>query len=429
MLGANAQGKTNLLEAIYYPVLFRSLPGRAGPARCAVSAGRGFTSRPRSRGAGVGRCGRDLPAGRAPQADHRRRRGAGRLADAVGRWLAVAFLPADVGLASRAGGGAPAVPRPPAVAGRPRLSRARSAATVRRWPSGTAPSGRTAPSWPGRSTLRSPPPARRSCEARRAWAGGAASSSRRSSSAWASAAAPDSSYRARRSWPIRAPGPQALAGARRRDRARRLTTVGPHRDDLRARDRRAAGSGSSARPASSAAPRSRSSCWRSPRCARRAAPSRRCCWTTCSPSWTASGRSGSPRGCGRRPSARCSSPPRGRTSCRASLALDGLDGGATAGCRRRARRLTAKRRLPRSPTRWPATSKQAGLLQAGAAGGDHRGVGRAGGPADRRGHRARIGHPGRRAAGAGGHRGLGQRAEPDDAPDPGPAQRRPARGG
>ncbi|HZI77122.1 MAG TPA: hypothetical protein VFD73_24425, partial [Gemmatimonadales bacterium] len=27
ILGANAQGKTNLLEAIYYPVLFRSFRG------------------------------------------------------------------------------------------------------------------------------------------------------------------------------------------------------------------------------------------------------------------------------------------------------------------------------------------------------------------------------------------------------------------
>ena len=29
VLGANAQGKTNLLEAVYYPVLFRSLRGAA----------------------------------------------------------------------------------------------------------------------------------------------------------------------------------------------------------------------------------------------------------------------------------------------------------------------------------------------------------------------------------------------------------------
>jgi recombinational DNA repair ATPase RecF len=31
LLGANAQGKTNLLEAVYYPVLFRSLPDSMVP--------------------------------------------------------------------------------------------------------------------------------------------------------------------------------------------------------------------------------------------------------------------------------------------------------------------------------------------------------------------------------------------------------------
>ena len=30
LLGANAQGKTNLLEAVYYPVLFRSFRGACG---------------------------------------------------------------------------------------------------------------------------------------------------------------------------------------------------------------------------------------------------------------------------------------------------------------------------------------------------------------------------------------------------------------
>jgi len=31
ILGANGQGKTNLLEALYYPVLFRSLRGAPDP--------------------------------------------------------------------------------------------------------------------------------------------------------------------------------------------------------------------------------------------------------------------------------------------------------------------------------------------------------------------------------------------------------------
>ena len=96
LLGANAQGKTNLLEAIYYPVLFRSF-----------------------RGAADGQVLRDVPGfsvelhiGGGPAArvgvtySGRKKRitidgvEVERLADSVGNWLAVAFLPSDVGLAS-----------------------------------------------------------------------------------------------------------------------------------------------------------------------------------------------------------------------------------------------------------------------------------------------------------------------------------------
>jgi DNA replication and repair protein RecF len=96
LLGANAQGKTNLLEAIYYPVLFRSFRGAAdgqvagspsgfsvevhvgeGPAASVAATYSGRKKRITIDGAEVDR-----------------------LADSVGNWLAVAFLPADVGLAS-----------------------------------------------------------------------------------------------------------------------------------------------------------------------------------------------------------------------------------------------------------------------------------------------------------------------------------------
>jgi len=96
LLGANAQGKTNLLEAIYYPVLFRSFRGAAdgqvagsppgfsvevhvgdGPAASVAATYSGRKKRIAIDGAEVDR-----------------------LADSVGNWLAVAFLPADVGLAS-----------------------------------------------------------------------------------------------------------------------------------------------------------------------------------------------------------------------------------------------------------------------------------------------------------------------------------------
>lgn len=96
LLGANAQGKTNLLEAIYYPVLFRSFRGAAdgqvlreatgfsveahiaeGPAR---TVGASYSGRKKR----IAVDGEEIS----------------RLADSVGNWLAVTFLPSDVALAS-----------------------------------------------------------------------------------------------------------------------------------------------------------------------------------------------------------------------------------------------------------------------------------------------------------------------------------------
>jgi DNA replication and repair protein RecF len=101
LLGANAQGKTNLLEAIYYPVLFRSFRG-APDQEVARFEGPGFQVEARIEGAPVadvgavyalqGRRKRILVEGQEPA----------RLADAVGGWLAVSFLPDDVGLATGA---------------------------------------------------------------------------------------------------------------------------------------------------------------------------------------------------------------------------------------------------------------------------------------------------------------------------------------
>jgi len=99
ILGPNGQGKTNLLEALYYPVLFRSIRGApdqevgrfGGPgfqveATLHDSAGRAsvvasYAAAGRKKRTAVN--GEEIP----------------RLADAIGHWLAVAFLPADVGLA------------------------------------------------------------------------------------------------------------------------------------------------------------------------------------------------------------------------------------------------------------------------------------------------------------------------------------------
>jgi DNA replication and repair protein RecF len=96
ILGSNAQGKTNLLEAIYYPVLFRSF--RGSPDQQVMRAGSGFHVEAHIEGAGA----RTLAA----TYSSRKKRIAVdgdesvRLADVAGTWLAVAFLPADVGLAS-----------------------------------------------------------------------------------------------------------------------------------------------------------------------------------------------------------------------------------------------------------------------------------------------------------------------------------------
>ena len=102
LIGRNGQGKTNLLEAIYYPVILRSFRG-AGDADLVQFGGPGF------------RLEVDAAGGTAEQVEvafsaaTKKKRvtcdgvDESRLADAVGRWLAVVFLPDDVALA---GGGA-----------------------------------------------------------------------------------------------------------------------------------------------------------------------------------------------------------------------------------------------------------------------------------------------------------------------------------
>lgn len=103
-LGLNGQGKTNLLEAIYYPVLFRSLRNARDTELVRHGEG-GFRIR------------LDLDDATGPrtieaafQSAGRRKRVAvdgaetPRLVEAVGTWLAVAFLPTDVGLVSGGAG-------------------------------------------------------------------------------------------------------------------------------------------------------------------------------------------------------------------------------------------------------------------------------------------------------------------------------------
>jgi DNA replication and repair protein RecF len=96
LLGANGQGKTNLLEAIYYPVLFRSF--RAASDGQVLRDPSGFSVEVHVRGGPARTVGATYSG--------RKKRitidggDVERLADSVGNWLAVTFLPSDVGLAS-----------------------------------------------------------------------------------------------------------------------------------------------------------------------------------------------------------------------------------------------------------------------------------------------------------------------------------------
>lgn len=97
-LGPNGHGKTNLLELLYYPVLFRSLRGtrdidvtRHGEAGFHLTLTLEDGRRPRDLTAGfrcAGKRKRLLLDGSEPE----------RLGDALGHWLAVAFLPTDLRL-------------------------------------------------------------------------------------------------------------------------------------------------------------------------------------------------------------------------------------------------------------------------------------------------------------------------------------------
>ena len=230
ILGANAQGKTNLLEAIYYPVLFRSLRG-AGDGEVLRAGDGGFRVEAILDGGRVGAVSATYVAA------GRRKRIAvdgeepARLADAVGGWLAVAFLPADVGLASG-----------PAAERRHYLDRLLSLADVRYL---RALSRYRAALAQRNSALRQDRP--ELAEAFDAPLAAAGAEVTRMREQWAVEAAEqfraelacigesaeallryrgDPALQAAEAWPA------ALAAARGADQARGMTTVGPHRHDL-----------------------------------------------------------------------------------------------------------------------------------------------------------------------------------------------------
>lgn len=105
LVGRNGQGKTNLLEAAYYPVLLRSFRG-AADSELVAFGGPGFSVDATFDGESAG------SVTVTYQAPGRKKRVAvdgvdeRRLTAAIGRWLAVVFVPGDVQLA-----GGPALER------------------------------------------------------------------------------------------------------------------------------------------------------------------------------------------------------------------------------------------------------------------------------------------------------------------------------
>lgn len=101
-LGPNGHGKTNLLELLYYPVLFRSLRGsRDGDVARHGEAGFQLRLSGSSGSTGAIARGEWQVSVDVRSAEKQKRvmvdgAPAERLSDAIGRWLAVAFLPTDL---------------------------------------------------------------------------------------------------------------------------------------------------------------------------------------------------------------------------------------------------------------------------------------------------------------------------------------------
>lgn len=231
LLGANAQGKTNFLEAVYYPVLFRSFRG-APDQEVAAFGATAFHVEARVEDADVGTLSVGyLPAGRRKRilldgAESER------LTEAVGRWLAVVFLPNDVELASG-----------PAALRRQYLDRLLSLAdrgylrALARYRAALAQrnsalrQGQPELAWAFDRPLAAA--GSKIVEARERWTRHTAGRFAAEFDCIGEREQATLTYRG--SPELADPGAwtQALAGARTADCARGASTVGPHRDDLR----------------------------------------------------------------------------------------------------------------------------------------------------------------------------------------------------
>lgn len=230
LLGANAQGKTNLLEAAYYPVLFRSLRG-ALDQDVARFGGAGFHVEVHLDEAPVrtvtatyqtaGRRKRIVLDGESPV----------RMADAAGAWLAVAFLPADVGLAA-----GPAAERRQYLDRMLSLADRRYLRALARYRAALAQ--RNAALRQGRVEVARAfdgPLAQAGAvvvRGRERWAREAAETFAAELDCIGERAAATLRYRGNPELADAAGWSEALDASLARDRARGLTAVGPHRDDL-----------------------------------------------------------------------------------------------------------------------------------------------------------------------------------------------------
>lgn len=232
LLGPNGHGKTSLLEAIYYPVIFRSMRG-APDAEVVASGEQAFHLSLTVRG--PGEVERVVEAGFAHEGRRKLVRVDGaeqeRVSDAMGVWLAVAFQPSDVGLIS---GGARErrryLDRVLSLADRAYLTAARRYraaleqrnAALRRGRANDAAAFDAALAVAGATLIRE----------RTAWVAEWGPEVARTCDALGEPMAVTVDYRGIGALADPAAWPEVLADARARDRAARSTTVGPHRDDL-----------------------------------------------------------------------------------------------------------------------------------------------------------------------------------------------------
>ena len=230
LLGANAQGKTNLLEAIYYPVLYRSF--RSAPDQeIARFEGPGFLVDVDIEGgpaASVGASWTAVGKRKRLTVDGEDRP---RVADAVGAWLAVSFLPEDVELATGPGAVRRGYLDRLLSLADPRylraLSRYRAALAQR--------NSALRQARPDLARAFDVPLAAAGSEivaARERWVGDAAGRFVAEFDGLGEATGTRLSYRGCPA--LRDPNawPEVLAEAWPRDQARGMTTSGPHRDDL-----------------------------------------------------------------------------------------------------------------------------------------------------------------------------------------------------